>query len=161
MNTCRTLDLKYLCFQHLQKIGGGGVIMVNQHPATGAGSACPGPLGERRSRAERPLSSPESTTQGVTLFHLFCLAGHRPPVYPKLLSQRAPSFTLFAKSENYLASIQSFAHSFLSRRTSMREPKTPGCTLFTGHWSLVYPERTRRGASVRRILAQPNPRRLP
>jgi len=42
-----------------------------------------------------------------------------------------------------------------------REPKTPGCTLFAGHWSLVYPERTRRGASVRRILAPPNPRRLP
>ena len=91
---------------------------------------------------------------------MIMLTAH-PPVYPKLLSQRAHSFTLFAKSENYLASIQSFAHSFLSRRTSMREPKTPGSTLFTGHWSLVYPERTRRGASVRRILAPPNPRRLP
>ncbi len=30
MNTYKSLDLKSLCFQHLQKTGGGGVIMVNQ-----------------------------------------------------------------------------------------------------------------------------------
>ncbi len=60
MNTCKTLDLKSLCFQHLQKKGRGWVIMVNQHPAKGAGP-------ERPSGAERPLSSPEYTMQGVTL----------------------------------------------------------------------------------------------
>src|SRR5882724_1823747 len=91
MNTCKTLDLKSLCFQHLQKIGGGAELL------------------------------PLVPSRGSLFLHLFCLAGHRPPVYPKLLSQRAPSFTLFAKSENYLASIQSFAHSL---------HKTPGCTLF-------------------------------
>src|SRR5258708_16864302 len=45
MNTCKTLDLKYLCFQHLREIGGGGLIMAcpeglmrggEQRPAEGA-----------------------------------------------------------------------------------------------------------------------------
>src|SRR5882724_11842563 len=31
MNTCKTLDLKYLCFQHLKKIGEGvGVILLTR-----------------------------------------------------------------------------------------------------------------------------------
>src|SRR5256885_1693893 len=36
MNTCKTLDLKSLCFQHLQKKGRGWVIMVNRAPDEGA-----------------------------------------------------------------------------------------------------------------------------
>jgi hypothetical protein len=50
MNTCKTWDLKYLCFQHLQKKGRGWVIMVNQHPAKGAGP-------ERPTGAEGPLQT--------------------------------------------------------------------------------------------------------
>src|SRR6267154_3119210 len=30
MNTCKTLDLKYLCFQHLREIGGWGVILLTR-----------------------------------------------------------------------------------------------------------------------------------
>src|SRR5579859_5920033 len=33
MNTCRTLDLKSLCFQHLQKIGGGGWLLLTSTPS--------------------------------------------------------------------------------------------------------------------------------
>src|SRR5256885_11459871 len=88
MNTCKTLDLKSLCFQHLQEKGRGWVIMVNQHPAK-----CAGP--------ERP-----SGAEG-TLFRLTKDMHPRATIYPErsrsrgIGSRGTPLETLFGRLRQY------------------------------------------------------------